>query len=159
MKSPRMESLLQCKKPTSQYAPSKYPSLCSAVNANSANMWKHGATFRHGTVSALKQYLYEKEATGMESPKMESLLQCKSPPRSTDRQSTRVHEAPCRPDSAKMRKHGATFRHGAVSALKQYLYEKEATGIESPTMESLLQCKKPTSHYGPSKYPYSSSAV
>ena len=67
-----MESLLECKKPTSQYGPSKYPSTCRAVNADSTNVRKHGATFRYGTVSALKQYLYEKEATGMESPKMES---------------------------------------------------------------------------------------
>ena len=48
-------------------------------------------------------------------------------------------------DSTNMRKIGATYRQGTVSAQKQYLYEKEATGMESPKMEFLLQCKKPTS--------------
>ena len=83
----------------------------------------------------------------------------KSPPRSTDRQSTRVHAAPYRADSANMRKHGATYRQGTVSAPKQYFYEKEATGMESQKMESLHHCKKPTSQYGPSKNTCLYSAV
>ena len=82
-----------------------------------------------------------------------------SPPRSTDRQSTRVHAAPFRSDFAKMRKHGTTLWQGTVSAPNQYLYEKEATGMESPIIESLLQCKQPTSPYGPLKHRCSCSAV
>ena len=79
MDSPKMESLLQCKKPTSQYGPSKNLVYAAPYRADSTNMRKIGATYRQGTVSAQKQYLYEKEATGMESPKMEFLLQCKKP--------------------------------------------------------------------------------
>ena len=38
--------------------------------ADSATLRKLGATFRHGTVFARKQPLYQKEATEMENPKM-----------------------------------------------------------------------------------------
>ena len=57
-----------------------------------------------------------------------------SPPRSTDLQSTRFEAARYRADSANLRKLGATFRLRTVFAPMQYLYEKEATGMESPKM-------------------------
>ena len=167
--------------------------------ANSANLLKLGATFRLGTVFAPMQYLNEKEATGMESPKnvilvsvqyahlavrtlkvagfrhrgigptvricensglpfalVPCLHQCniymkrklrewrvqkcnpsfgaRSPPRSTDLQSTRFQAARYRADSANLRKLGAIFRLGTVFAPKQYLYEKEAREMYSPEM-------------------------
>ena len=40
----------------------------SPYRADSANLRKFGATFRHGNVFAPKHSLYEKEATRMESP-------------------------------------------------------------------------------------------
>ena len=46
--------------------------------AENGNFRKSGSTFRHGTVFAPKQCLYQKEATGMESPKMHSSSRCKS---------------------------------------------------------------------------------
>ena len=57
-----------------------------------------------------------------------------SPPRSTDLQSNSFHAASYTADSANLRKFGATFRLGNVFAPMQYLYEKEATGVESPKM-------------------------
>ena len=38
--------------------------------AVSANLRKHGASFRRGTVFAPLQSTYEKDATGMENPKL-----------------------------------------------------------------------------------------
>ena len=46
--------------------------------AENGNLRKSGSTFRHGTVFALMQCLYQKEATGMESSKMHSSSQCKN---------------------------------------------------------------------------------
>ena len=46
--------------------------------AENGNLWKSGSTFRHGTVFPPKQCLYQKEATGMESPKMHSSSRCKN---------------------------------------------------------------------------------
>ena len=36
----------------------------------SVNLWKIGATFVRGTMFAPMQSIYEKEATGMENPKL-----------------------------------------------------------------------------------------
>ena len=55
-------------------------------------------------------------------------------PRSTDLANHRFQAAPYRADSANLRKLGATFRLGTVFAPNQYLYGKEATGMESPKM-------------------------
>ena len=67
MESLEMYSSSRCKNRThvSQY---------SAVNGN---LRKSGSTFCHGTVFAPKQCLYQKKATGMESPKMYSSSWCK----------------------------------------------------------------------------------
>ena len=44
----------------------------SQYRAENGNLRNSGSTFRHGTVFAPKQSLYQKEASGMESPKMHS---------------------------------------------------------------------------------------
>ena len=68
-----------------------------------------------------------------------------SPPRSTRLQTIRFHAAPYWTVSANLRKVGASFRRGTVFAPIQSTYEKEATGMENPKMQSLLWCRKPTS--------------
>ena len=45
--------------------------------AENGNLRKFGSTYRHGTVFPLKQCLYQKEAKGMESPKMYSTSRLK----------------------------------------------------------------------------------
>ena len=82
-----------------------------------------------------------------------------SPPLSTGQQTTRFHAAPYGTVSANLRKVGASFRRGTVFAPIQSTYEKEATGMENPKMQSLFWCRKPTSQYAPSNYPVSCSAV
>ena len=82
-----------------------------------------------------------------------------SPPRSTGQQTTRFHAAPYRTVSANFPKVGASFRRGIVFAPIQSTYEKEATGMENPKMQSLFWCRKPTSQYGPVNHPVSCSAV
>ena len=54
------------------------PSHVSQYRAENGNLRKSGSTFRHGTVFAPKQCLYQKEATGMESLKRHSSSQCKN---------------------------------------------------------------------------------
>ena len=48
------------------------PSHVSQYKVENGNLRKSGSTFRHGTVFASNQCLYQKEATVMESPKMHS---------------------------------------------------------------------------------------
>ena len=77
MESPKMYSSHRCKNLTY---------LCGTVNhsitceyrAESGNLWNSGSTFSHGTVFAPKQCLCQKEATGMESPKMYFSSRCKN---------------------------------------------------------------------------------
>ena len=54
------------------------PSQVSQYSAENGNLRKSGSTFSHGSVFARKQCLYQKEATGMESPKMYSSHRCKN---------------------------------------------------------------------------------
>ena len=51
----------------------------SRSSPENGNLRKLGWTYRHGTVFAPRQYLYQTEATGMEKPEMYSPSWCKSP--------------------------------------------------------------------------------
>ena len=102
------------------------------------------------------QSTYEKEATGMENPKMQSLFWCRKP---TSQYGPANFAAPYRTVSANFPKVGASFHRGTVFAPTQSTYEKEATGMENPKMQSLFWCRKPTSQYGPANHPVSCSAV
>ena len=53
------------------------PSHVRQNRAKNGNLRKTESSFPHGTVFAPKQCLYQKEATGMESPKMHSSSRCK----------------------------------------------------------------------------------
>ena len=54
------------------------PSHVSQCRATNGNLRKSGTTFRLDTVFLPNQYLCQKEATGMESPKMHSSSRCKN---------------------------------------------------------------------------------
>ena len=53
-------------------------SQVSQYRAKNGNLRKSGSTLSHGTVFAPRQCLYQKEATGMESPNMNSSCRCKN---------------------------------------------------------------------------------
>ena len=61
--------------------------------------------------------------------------------------------------NGKFGKLGRTYGHGTVFALRKYLYQKEATGMERPEMYSVSRCNNPTYLCGPCKYPISREAV
>ena len=52
------------------------PSHVSQYRAENVNLRKSGSTFRNGTVFAPKQCLYQKEALGIETPKLYSSRRC-----------------------------------------------------------------------------------
>ena len=54
------------------------PSQVSQYGAENGNLQKSGSIFRHGTVFALKECIHQKEATGIEGPKMSSSHCCKT---------------------------------------------------------------------------------
>ena len=121
----------------------------------SANLRKVGASFRRGTVFAPIQSTYGRRTqkctffwerrTRRLSQKCNPFFGAESPPRSTRLQTIRFHAAPYWTVSANLRKVGASFRRGTVFAPIQSTYEKKATGMENPKMQSLFWCRKPTS--------------
>ena len=75
------------------------------------------------------------------------------------RESTQSRERKYRAQKGKLRKLRQTYRQGTVFPTRQYLYQKEATGMERPEMYSASWCKNHTYLCGPSKYPVSINAV
>ena len=59
-------------------------------------------------------------------------------------QTTPCHVRQYRSKNGNSQKFGYTFCHGTVFAPKQSLYQKEATGIETPKMYSSRRCKNLT---------------
>ena len=64
-----------------------------------------------------------------------------------------------RAQNGKLGKLGRKYGKGTVFALRKYLYQKEATGMERPEMHSASRCNNPTYLCRPSKYPVSREAV
>ena len=125
------------------------------------NFPKVGASFRRGTVFAPIQSTYEKEATGMENPKMQSLFWCRKP---TSQYGPVNHPVSCSAVLDRECKFSESRgflspRYRVCTNRGQSTYEKEATGMENPKMQSLFWCRKPTSQYGPVNHPVSCSAV
>ena len=96
-------------------------SLVSQYRAENGNLRKSGSTFRHGTVFAPKQCLYQKEATGMESQKMHSSSRYKNRTFLCGTEPTRAHVSMYMYEKRNLRKSESTFRHGYVFTRKQCL--------------------------------------
>ena len=64
-----------------------------------------------------------------------------------------------RAKTGKLRELGRTYGHGTVFAPRKFLYQNEATGMESPEMYSASWCNNPNYLCGPSKYPVSREAA
>ena len=63
------------------------------------------------------------------------------------------------PENGKMRQSGWNYCHGTVLAPRQYVYLKEPTGMERPTLYSPSRCENPSYLCGPSNYPVSRESV
>ena len=88
-----------------------------------------------------------------------SLVGAKSPLTCVGRQSTVCQGRQYRGGNGNLRKFGRTYGHGTVFAPRQYLHEKEATGMESPKIYFPSRCKKPPYLCGPSEYRVSKETV
>ena len=75
------------------------------------------------------------------------------------RQSTPSRGRQYRAQNGKLGKLGRKYGNGTGFALRKYLYQKEATGMERPEMHSASRCNNPIYLCGPSKYPVSMEAV
>ena len=67
------------------------------------------------------------------------------------RQNTTSRRRQYRAPNGKLGKLGRKYGNGTAFAVRKYLYQKEATGMERPEMLSASQCNKRTYLCGPSK--------
>ena len=74
-------------------------------------------------------------------------------------QTTPYHGGQYRVHQGNMRNFGTTNTHGTTSAPMQWLYQKEATGIESSKMYCPSRCRYRTYQCGAANYPVSWGAV
>ena len=74
-------------------------------------------------------------------------------------QTTTFHGGQYRAQKGNMRNFGPTNPHGTAFAPKQWLYQKEATGIESSKMYCPSRCRYRTYQCGAANYPVSWGAV
>ena len=204
--------------------PQTTPCHGGQYRVHQGNMRNFGPTNTHGTASAPMQWLYEKEATGMESSKMYCPSRCRcrihqcgaanypvswgavqGPPRkyaklrayqypwyrictnamviskgsyghgelknvlslvgtdialtSAGPQTTPCHGGQYRVHQGNMRNFGPTNTHGTASAQMQWLYEKEATGMESSKMYCPSWCRCRIHQCAAANYPVSWGAV
>ena len=75
------------------------------------------------------------------------------------KKSTPFHGVQYRAQNGNMRKFGSINPHGTAFAPKQWLYQKEATGMESPKMYCPDRCRYRTYHCVEAKYPASWGVV
>ena len=120
------------------------PSHVRQYRTENGNLRKSGSTFLHGTVFAPKQSLHQQEPKNMESPKMHSSSRFKNRNNYARRQTTPPHVSQYKAKNGNLWKSGSTFRHYTMFAPKQFLHQKEATGLESQKMHYSSRCKNRT---------------
>ena len=131
------------------------PSQGRRYRPEKGNLRKLGRTYRHGTVFAQGNIYIKRKLRVWRDWKCISQVGAKIPLTCADHQATPSQMRRYRVDKGNLRKLGRTYRHGTMFDPKEYLYQKEATGMERPEMYFLYRCKNPTHLCGPSKYPMS----
>ena len=74
-------------------------------------------------------------------------------------QTTPSQRSRYKPENGNLHKFGLNYRHGTVFKPRQYLYQKEATGMERPEMYSPTWCKNSSYFFKLSNYPVSRESV
>ena len=139
--------------------PQTTPFYGRLYSVKNGNMRKFGPTNSHDTALAPKQWIYEKEAAGWRVKKYIVIVRADTVLITSQPQRTPFHWGQYRAENGNMRKFGPTNPHGTAFAPKQWLYQKEATGMESPKMYCPSRCRYRTCHCVEAKYPVSWGVV
>ena len=119
-----------------------------------------GPTNTHGTASAPMQWLYQKrKLRAWRVQKCIALVGADVALTSAGPHTTPCHGGQYRVHQGNMRNFGPTNTHGTASAPMQWLYQKEATGMESSKMYCPSRCRCRTHQCGAANYPVSWGAV
>ena len=139
--------------------PQTTPCHGGQYRVHQGNIRNFGPTNTHGTASAPMQWLYQKEATGMESSKMYCPSRCRYRTYKCGAVKYPVSWGAVQGPPRKYAKLWAYNTHGTASEPMQWLYQKEATGMESSKMYCPSRCRYRTHQCGAANYPVSWGAV
>ena len=109
----------------------------------------------HGTTFAPNQWLYDKETTGMQSSKMYCPSQSRYRTYQCDTANYPISWGLYWVQRGNIRTFGTTNPHGTAFAPKQWLYQKEATGMESSKIYCPNRCRYRTYQCKAANYPVS----
>ena len=117
------------------------PSHVSQYRAENENLRKSGSTFRMVPCLHQTNVYIKRKPQEWRVHECIALVGAKTALTCARLQTTPSHGCQYRAKNGNLRKSGSTFCHGTVFAPKQWLYQKEATGMESLKMHSSSQCK------------------
>ena len=124
------------------------------------NMQNFGRTYWHDTAFPQEECSHQKEATGTDDPKMYCSSLWKNSTFLCGSANYPVSWAVVQSREWKYSKiRGYQYPNGTVFAPKQWLYQKEATGMESSKMYCPSQCRNSTYQCGATNYSVSWGAV
>ena len=135
----------------------KTPPTCTGLQTTLFHVWQYWAengnmlnfvpTNPHCTTFAPKQCLYQKEAV-WRAQECIALVRGKTPPTCAGLQTTQFHGWQFGAENRNMRTFGPTNPHCTAFAPKQWLYQKESTGMESLKMYCPSRCRNRTYQCG-----------
>ena len=114
--------------------PQTTPCLGGQYRVQRRNLRNFGPTLLNGTAFSPMQWLYQNEATGWRVQKCIALVGADTVLTSAGPQTTPFHGSKYRVHGGNLRNFGPTKPHGTAFAPMQWLYQKEATGMESSKM-------------------------
>ena len=135
------------------------PSQVSQSRAENGNLQNSGSTFSHVTVFAPKQCVFQKEGTGKESLKIYSSRRYKNLTYLCGTANDPTYVSLYRAEKGNLWRCGSIFCNGTVFTPMQCLYQKEASGMESPKMYPSSRCKNLTYLCETANNPVSSKPV
>ena len=138
--------------------PQTTPCHGGPYRVHQGNMRNFGPTNTHGTASAPMQWLYQK-LRAWTVQKCIALVGADIALTSEGPQTTPRHGGQYRVHQGNMRNFGPTNTDGTASAPMQWLYQKEATGMESSKMYCPSWCRYRTNQCRAANYPVSWGTV
>ena len=127
--------------------------------SQNGNLHRLGRTYCHGIVFAPRHCLYQKKATGMDSPEMFSTSRCINPTYLCGLANYPLSWWRYMAENINLRKLWCTYRHGTMFAPRHCLYQKKATGMERTEMYFTSWYRNPTYLCRPANFPMSWGAV
>ena len=123
------------------------------------DMRKLRPTNTHGTASAPMEWLFKRKLRAWRVQKCIVLVGADIALTSAGPQTTPCHGGQFSVHQGNMRNFGPTNTHGTASAPMQWLYQKEAMGMESSKMYCPSRCRYHNHQCGAANYPVSWGAV